>query len=304
MSLPLVSIVLPTCNGARHLGQAIDACLRQSHVHLEVIVVDDGSTDSTSSVVAQFRDRDVRLRSVAHDRNRGLPAALNTGFATAAGEYLTWTSDDNYHRPNAIARLVDTLAHDASIDIVYSDFTVIGSDGHPLEQRRVGDRRQLLAGNCIGACFLYRRRVQQALRAYDEDLFLAEDYDFWLRASTRFRMVPLHEDLYWCRDHQDSLSARFDERAKVATDRCLAKNLAGLTWASPAEKADAHVVLAHRALARREWVRACRHGLSALRLAPAHAVGLVSRRIVSGRVAGRRAGRASGGRSVDPVFRD
>jgi hypothetical protein len=182
---------------------------------------------------------------------------------------------------------------------------VIGPDGDPLEQRRVGDCRQLLAGNCIGACFLYRRRVQEALRAYDEHLFLAEDYDFWLRASTRFRMIPLHEDLYWCRDHQQSLSTRFDARAKVATDRCLAKNLAQLTWASPAEKADAHVVLAHRALGRREWARACRHGLSALRLAPIHAAGRVSRRIVRGRLSGRRrAGRASGGRRLGPVLRD
>jgi glycosyltransferase involved in cell wall biosynthesis len=281
MSLPLVSIVLPTWNGARHLGQAIESCLRQSHVNLEVIIVDDGSTDSTASVIARFGDRDVRVRSVAHDRNRGLPAALNTGFATAAGEYLTWTSDDNYYCPHAIERLVDVLERDATADVVYSDFTVIGSDGRPIEHRSVGDSRQLLARNCIGACFLYRRRVQQALRAYDEDLFLAEDYDFWLRASTRFRMVPLHEDLYWCRDHRDSLSTRFDERANIATDRCLTKNLTNLTWASPAEKADAYVGLAHRALGRGEWVRACRHGMFALRLAPVRSIGLVTRRIAA-----------------------
>jgi glycosyltransferase involved in cell wall biosynthesis len=106
---PLVSIILPTYNGSRFLERAIQSCLGQTYFSIELIIVDDASTDSTPEILARAVKQDTRVRVIWHDRNRKLPAALNTGFSEAKGEFLTWTSDDNEYLPNAIEQMVDFL---------------------------------------------------------------------------------------------------------------------------------------------------------------------------------------------------
>ena len=279
-SRPLVSVVLPVWNAERYLRQSIESCLRQSYGHLELIIVDDGSTDSTPAIIEDYARRDARIRIFTHGGNRGLPQALNTGFAAARGEYLTWTSDDNYFHTDAIRRLVDFLESNTDADLVYTDCTLVDPEDRVLERRTAGEARQLLFGNCIGCCFLYRRKVLEALGGYNEDLFLAEDYDYWLRASVRFRLVPLHEDLYCVRDHQNALSVRFEERAAEISDRCLEQNLPHLGWATRPQKAAAYLSLARRAQARGRWRPALRHAWSAFRVAPLGSLRFLARRIL------------------------
>src|SRR5687768_16352258 len=103
---PLVSIVLPTYNGCRYLCESIDSCRKQTYPHWELILVDDCSTDDTPRIMAEAVRSDARIRSVRHETNKKLPSGLNTGFRLAKGDYLTWTSDDNCYRPEALAEMV------------------------------------------------------------------------------------------------------------------------------------------------------------------------------------------------------
>ena len=121
---------------------------------------------------------------------RKLPAALNTGFAEARGEFFTWTSDDNLFRPLAFREMVAALGQDSTLDVVYCDYAFSDSNGRLTGARRVGLPRALVYGNVVGACFLCRRNVHETLDGYDESLFLAEDYDFWLRCAASFAMLP------------------------------------------------------------------------------------------------------------------
>src|SRR5438128_2730451 len=98
---PLVSIVLPTYNRAALLGGAVESCLRQTWKHLELLIVDDGSTDSTGDVAGEWARRDSRVRYLKQENGK-IPRALNTGFRAASGEFFTWTSDDNLFEPEAI----------------------------------------------------------------------------------------------------------------------------------------------------------------------------------------------------------
>ena len=280
MDRPLISIVLPIWNGERYLRQSIESCLYQSYDALELVIVDDGSTDSTPAIIEEYLKTDRRVRVFSHACNRGLPQALNTGFAAAAGQYLTWTSDDNYYRQHAMARMMEVLENDSKVDFVYSDSIILDSQDRFLEYCTVGEVRELVFTNRVGACFLYRRKVQEVLGKYDEDMFLAEDYDFWLRVSARFRMVPIHEDLYCCHDHQNSLSMRFADRSLVISDRCLERNLPNLTWATRPDKASAYFMLARRAQLHGERGRAWRLAFSAFRLAPFMSFGLLVRKIL------------------------
>ncbi len=201
---PLVSIVLPTYNGARYLRAALESCLAQTHAALELIVVDDASTDDTPAIVRSITDP--RVRYLRHATNRKLPGALNTGFAAARGAYFTWTSDDNLYTPDAIATLLAAL-QETPAALAYADYLLIDDAGTEGARVTFPDAFDPADGRTIGACFLYTRALAERVGGYDEACFLAEDFDYWIRAwrVTPFRHVP--RVLYRYRLHGGSLTA-------------------------------------------------------------------------------------------------
>lgn len=204
---PLVSIVLPTYNGAKFLQQAVASCLSQSYEKLELIVVVDGSTDNTDAVLAEFTD--VRLRVIHHERNRGLPEGLNSGFANTQGDLLTWTSDDNWYAADAIAEMISFLQVHPSVGLVYADMWLVDEEGRTQELDVLPpDHLRTQPWNGIYACFLYRRAVYEAIGEYDPSTRLVEDYDYWLRIAERYEIAPLHRRLYYYRQHAGSLTGK------------------------------------------------------------------------------------------------
>ena len=216
----LVSIVLPTYNGSKYIRQSIRSCLEQSYRNLELIVVDDGSREDIGSIVAEFEDS--RLRYIRHDKNRGLPETLNTGFRHAAGALLTWTSDDNFYSLDAIERMARFLVRHPGISFVYSSMHIIDDNGarmHP-PLRRAFPPAQLRVENCVGACFLYTRDVCREVGEYSAAAVLVEDYDYWVRVAKRFRMQRLFAPLYYYRHHAGSLTSQHgSEKVAVLFDK-------------------------------------------------------------------------------------
>ena len=213
-----VSIVLPTYNGTRYLADSLESCFAQTHRHLEVVVVDDGSGPEVAEVVGRFSGP--RLKYLRHDVNRGLPAALNTGFAAASGALLTWTSDDNLYTPDAVEQMVRFLCTYPDVDFVYSDAYEIDAEGKVVGMLRVPPPEWLQVKNRVGGSFMYRRRVYEALGDYDRGAVLAEDYDYWLRVAQRFTMQRLFRVLYHYRYHPRSLTASCTrQQVKTQADR-------------------------------------------------------------------------------------
>ena len=160
---PLVSIVLPTYNGSKYLAEAVESCRAQTWPNWELIIVDDCSTDGTPDLIRALAQKDPRIRSVRHERNRKLPAALNTGFAQARGEFLTWISDDNAYRPDALAEMAAYLLAHPDVGLVYTDSMVVDENGRPLRLRRVPEPETLLERDPVGWSFLYRQAVREAV---------------------------------------------------------------------------------------------------------------------------------------------
>ena len=267
---PLISIVLPTYNGSRYLDQSVQSCLDQTYTHWELIIVDDASTDDTPQRIARYVARDGRIRAIRHPTNQKLPAALNTGFAHARGAYFTWTSDDNLYRPEALAKMLHFLESHPTVDVVYTDYTLIDETGQALRSVAAQEREWLLRGNYVGPCFLYRRKVQEKVGDYAQDLFLAEDYEFWLRVSMFFEMRPLHEDLYLYRLHSASLTTTTRKRQlEIVTGKALIRHLPQLAWASAAAKCKACMILTKKAFRRRDWGMGGEHLWQAIRCSPA-----------------------------------
>lgn len=202
---PRISIVLPTRNRAPLLGGAIESCLSQTLTDLELIVVDDGSEDSTEAVVRSFDDP--RVVYVPQDHG-GLPVALNTGFRQSRGELLTWTSDDNRYHSNALTTMVSFLDSHPEVAIVYAGARAIDEVGRPTNVLPPPPPNMLNELNSLGnGCFLYRRKVYEVLGDYDPAWTLVEDYEYWLRARNLFTISAIDQILYDFRYHGESLSS-------------------------------------------------------------------------------------------------
>ena len=223
---PKVSVVLPVWNQARLVGESIRSVLEQSYKNLELIVVDDGSTEDLDPVFDKFAS-DPRVR-IIRKTHEGLPKGLNTGFQAVEGEFLTWTSADNVMRPEMIATLLGFLLRNPEVDMTYGNADIINDEGAPLIGSDYRPSNQcpnatqrlrlphtvetlgLLDDNFIGACFLYRARMGRLVGDYDDALLGTEDYDYWLRVSSHgiIRHVDTEQCLYRYRVHEDTLSAK------------------------------------------------------------------------------------------------
>ena len=98
----LISIVLPIYNGEKYMKQSIDSVINQTYANWELLIVDDGSTDNTAAIAREYAEKDNRIKYYKNPQNMRLPKTLNRGFSLATGDYLTWTSDDNYYYPTAL----------------------------------------------------------------------------------------------------------------------------------------------------------------------------------------------------------
>ena len=191
--MPRVSLVLPTYNGARFLRESIDSCLRQTFSDFELIVVVDGSTDETESILANYSDS--RL-SIVKQTNQGLPRTLNSGFARARGNYWSWTSDDNIFLPDALQVMVDYLDTYRTAPMVCTDILRINEAG-----------RTTAYDDSSRACFLYRADIARRVGEYRPEFRLVEDTDFFLRLQHVGGPIErIHEPYYRYRDHSSSLS--------------------------------------------------------------------------------------------------
>lgn len=233
----LISIILPIYNGEKYMCQSIESIIAQTYKNWELIIVDDGSTDNTASIAQKYEANDARIHFYKNPTNLRLPRTLNRGFSFAKGDYLTWTSDDNYYYPTALEIMLRAL-QDKQRDFAFASCDVINGDGKIVECIMVNDHAQkaIVGSNTVGACFLYSRKVYDTIGEYDSNLTLVEDFDYWQRICTCFSPVCIPEKLYAYRTHDGALTSTMRKDTFNRTlEKCLLKNRPGfgkLDWES------------------------------------------------------------------------
>jgi glycosyltransferase involved in cell wall biosynthesis len=186
---PLTSVVIASYNTARYLPTAVRSALDQSLTDLEVVVVDDGSTDRTAEVVGKIEDQ--RLRYI-FQANRGQAAAKNKGIISSRGKYVAFLDADDAWEPGKLASQVRMLEADPGLGVVYSRMRYIDEAGNDrgvnndrLLRGRVSEA--LLVSNFVGfSSSVVRKECFDAMGLFNDRLDMGIDYELWLRLSTRY----------------------------------------------------------------------------------------------------------------------
>ena len=222
-----VSVVIPCYNGARFLRQAIDGALAQTHPDVEVVVVDDGSTDDSAAVAESYGDSVVLLRGP----NRGLSAARNKGVAASTGEFLTLLDADDVLLPDCLANRVRILQEKPEGGLVAGYFREIDDNGQVRERvpelRKLGPLpafRQAVRRNWgppVG--WTFRREAFERCGGFDPLLRSCEDWDFVIRVAKRYSIdydltVQVHYRIL-----EGQMSSNFDVMLDAAVSRKLAE---------------------------------------------------------------------------------
>ena len=210
---PIVSVVIPVYNHEEYIRESVESALSQDYDNLEVIVVDDGSTDATPEVLKTFGSRIRYIRQ----KNKGTAAALNTGIRHAQGSLIAWLSSDDVFLPGMIKRQVAELNKEPSFAMVYADFVEIDSHGKELRVVRcpfppVGEFAiELLKGNFInGSSVLIRKGCFEQVGLFDESLPTDSDGDMWFRLlKNGYEFGHIPEVLVKYRWHSSNLSHKY-----------------------------------------------------------------------------------------------
>lgn len=201
-----VSVIIPAYNQAQFLPAAIDGALHQTHAPLEVIVVDDGSTDDTQRVLFSYGER---IRAVSQN-NAGVAAARNAGIQLSQGDFLAFLDSDDVWLPRKLERQLACFGSDPKIGLAHCGFCDIDAEGNALEQHldgMEGDvaremllfRRPVILGG--GSGVMVSRAAVEAVGNFDERLSTSADWDFYRRVAGRFKVAFVREVLLYYRLH-------------------------------------------------------------------------------------------------------
>lgn len=219
MEIPLISVILPVYNGERFLGEAIESILNQSFRNFEFIVINDGSTDSSASILDSYQRRDPRLL-VYHQENRGLVESLNRGCGLAQGRYIARMDSDDISVKNRLDLQLEFMDKHPDVGVLGGAVEIINTVGtslrisvNPMDDK---DIRLALLSYCAfwHPTVIMRKEIFELVGGYRKALFGSEDHDLWLRFSEHSKLANLETILLYYRLHRNQITvAKIKESA-------------------------------------------------------------------------------------------
>jgi glycosyltransferase involved in cell wall biosynthesis len=205
-----ISVIIPCYNSSRFLAESIDSALGQNYANIEVVVVDDGSTDDSPDIMARYGNR-IRI---VRQANAGLPAARNAGIQVAVGDLFAFLDSDDWWSPNFISRMVEALER-SDAGIAYCGWQNVGLPEPrnrpyvPPDYEAMPDKLEKLiegVGWPVHAA-LIRRDVLFGAGLFNPALKSCEDFALWIRAATAHRLVLVPEVLAFYRFHGNQMTS-------------------------------------------------------------------------------------------------
>ena len=227
MTEPFASIIIPTYNHERYIGDALDSVLAQTDGDFEALVIDDGSTDRSGEIIDAYAARDPRVVAV-HQANAGVAGALNEGLKRARGRWIHWLSSDDMFEPTKLETNRRWIERHPDCNFFFSYFSLLRQSTGDLTKHDLWGplpepEHQILGlfhRNYIsGITICVRREAWDKVGHFDPDLSHAQDYDQWLRILRENKAVFIPEWLVVNRNHAEQGSEVFPEACYFDTAR-------------------------------------------------------------------------------------
>ena len=213
MNYPKVSVIIPVYNGEKYIAQAIESALSQAYNNIEIIVINDGSTDNSYDKIMPY------LPSVKYiyQENKGVAAARNSGIKNSTGELIGFLDADDLWLPEKLEFQVNYLLKHQDIALVHSNQKSIYEDGvqtiaEPPPTKAMGMcfKELFLRNQISGGSVLLRKKCLDQIGLFDERMFFGEDYELWLRMSRFFLIGYIDRVLYLYRQHSSNMSTNWE----------------------------------------------------------------------------------------------
>lgn len=227
--MPKVSVIIPTYNRAKTLKEAIDSVLSQRYADLELIVVDDGSTDETREIILSY----LPYLNYLYQEHRGVSTARNKGITHARGDYFAFLDSDDLWLPDKLCLQMKFMEDHPEALICYTEEIWIrkGVRVNPMKKHK--KYSGMIFRHCLPLCIvspssvLIARSLIDEVGGFDEEFELCEDYDLWLRISARYPVYLIETPLIVKRGgHADQLSKKMSGQDRFRI-RSLVKLLEG-----------------------------------------------------------------------------
>jgi len=211
---PKVSIIIPTYNQSQYLEEAIESVLNQTYKNIEIIIVDDGSTDNTSEVVKSFDNKIIYIQQ----KNKGASGARNTGIKKANGQYIAFLDADDMWLKNKLEKQIEFIQNNPEIGLLGTGCYQMIDMSKMIHKKIFPAKNEILQKDLIKynpfiqSSVMIKKDVFNHIDLYDEKFKESEDYDLWLRIAQKYKVANLEQSLVTKKYYAKGLSKDKDNK--------------------------------------------------------------------------------------------
>ncbi|WIH27831.1 glycosyltransferase family 2 protein [Photobacterium damselae] len=240
-SKPLVSVIMPVFNAEKYIYEAVDSIINQSYTNIEIILINDGSTDESVNIIQGFLSKDSRIKFYSNDKNRGLIYTLNRALALSKGEYIARMDSDDVSKLDRLEKQINKFINNPNLVLVGMFASQINEYSRSIYKKMSPEitHDEIILASCFFCRFIHpsvmfkKSTIIENNLKYDEKMKHAEDYFLWSQITRYGKCENIPEVGIKYRVHSDSVSNKFTdsqmENSIYARDKFLQSNNIFLT---------------------------------------------------------------------------
>mgnify|MGYP000566060546 FL=1 len=226
---PLISVIIPAFNAELYIQEALKSVCSQTYLNLEIIIIDDGSSDRTREIIEQFQDTRILLIS---RENRGLIATLNEAIEISRGDYIARMDADDICLGTRLDRQVQYLRKHHNIGLLFTGIEYVDENGRELRKKVSAKSRKLEPVELLFGCpvchptaMFDMTKLKKSDIQYDKAYCLAEDFELWTRLVNITEIGIINEVLFKYRIHPNSITSKNNEKQRIVASKAIVSNL-------------------------------------------------------------------------------
>ncbi len=225
-----ISVIIPCYNQEKYIAETLNSILAQTFLDYEIIIINDGSTDNSISIITEFQKNYPHCITIINQENKGLPAARNAGVKAAQGEYIFPLDGDDKIVPTCLEKLYNAMIQNYG-DVIHCNIKTFGNSEEPiffLPPNKLNFVKQ----NCLVCSALYKKSDWEKYQGYDETMRGGlEDWDFWLNfVEDNKKFYKVNEPLFLYRKSNISMTSSTKEKYKKLEDYIFTKRSQLKKW--------------------------------------------------------------------------